>query len=58
MSRIFKVVKKKNPLAVHCIAHSRERAEHWIKVNAPAYVARGYFMDKTLTADSFTIVEA
>jgi len=53
----FKVVEKKNPLAVHAICCTRERAQHWIDVLAPQYVARGLFMDKTLTADSFEIKE-
>ena len=52
------IVEKANPLAVHCICDARERAQRWIDVNAPEYVAKGYFMDKTLTADSFTIKEA
>ena len=51
----FKIVEKKNPLAVHAICDTLERAENWIKVKAPEYVSKGYFMDKTLTADSFTI---
>ena len=55
---MFKVIEKNNPNAVHCICHSRERAERWIAVNAPEYCRKGYFMDKTLTADSFTIKEA
>lgn len=54
----FNVVEKLNPLSVHCIAASRDRAEHWIKVLAPDYCARGLFMDKTLTPDSFTIKES
>jgi hypothetical protein len=54
---MFKVVEKQNPLAVHCIAHTLERAEHWIKVNAPLYAAKGYFMDKTLTGDSFMVIK-
>jgi hypothetical protein len=49
----YYIVEKKNPLAVHAICHSRERAEHWIKELAPVYCARGYFMDKTLTPNSF-----
>lgn len=52
------VIEKSNPLAVHCICDTRERAERWIAVHAPEYVRKGYFMDKTLTADSFTIKEA
>lgn len=54
---MFKVVEKNNPLALHCIADTLDRAEHWIKVNAPYYCARGYFMDKTLTPDSFMIIK-
>lgn len=53
----YYVVEKKNPLAVHCIADTRERAEHWINNNAPLYCARGYFMNKTLTPESFMIQE-
>jgi hypothetical protein len=55
---MFKVIEKLNPLAVHCIAATRDRAEHWIKVLAPDYCAKGYLMDKTLTPDSFTIKES
>ena len=53
----YYVVEKKNPLAVHCIADTRERAEHWINNNAPLYCARGYFMNKALTPESFMIQE-
>ncbi len=53
----FKVVEKQNPLAAHVICDSRERAQFWIDTKAPEYAAKGYFMDKTLTADSFTIKE-
>ena len=49
------IIEKANPLAVHCICDTLDRAQRWIDVNAPEYVAKGYFMDKTLTADSFTI---
>lgn len=55
MKTQFKVVEKKNTLAVHAICHSLESAKRWISVNAPEYVAKGYFMDKTLTADSFEV---
>ena len=53
----FKVVEKQNPLAVHAICDTLERAQFWINNKAPEYAAKGYFMDKTLTADSFTIKE-
>ena len=54
---IFKVVEKRNPYAVHAVCPSRYWAERWITLKAPIYCARGHFMDKTLTPDSFTIKE-
>jgi hypothetical protein len=54
---IFKIVEKKNPLAVHAHCSCKEGAERWIKEKAPIYCANGYFMDKTLTPDSFIIKE-
>ena len=54
----FKVIEKQNANAVHAICDIRERAQHWINTKAPEYAAKGYFMDKTLTADSFTIKES
>lgn len=56
-SAMFKIVEKKNPLAVHGLFDSRARAERHLKEVIPGYVARGLFMDKTLTADSFEVVE-
>lgn len=54
----FKIVEKQNANAVHAICDTRERAQHWLNTKAPEYAAKGYFMDKTLTADSFTIKES
>lgn len=54
---MFTIVEKKNQLAVHAHCCTRESAQRWIDVNAPLYCAKGYFMDKTLTPDSFEIVE-
>jgi hypothetical protein len=51
----YTIIEKANPLATHAICDTLERAQHWIDVKAPEYAAKGYFMDKTLTADSFTI---
>jgi hypothetical protein len=53
----FKLVEKANHLAVHGIFDSKESAEKHLKTTIPEYVACGYFMDKTLTAGSFEIVE-
>jgi hypothetical protein len=54
---MFKIIEKDNPLAVHAICDTLERAQRWIDVDAVIACNRGYFMDKTLTPDSFTIVE-
>jgi hypothetical protein len=51
----FLVVEKKNPLAVHAHYDSKQSAEFWIKTLAVEYCAKGYFMDKTLTPNSFTV---
>ncbi|MCJ8292910.1 MAG: hypothetical protein MJK15_00755 [Colwellia sp.] len=50
----FKVVEKNNHLAVHCITYSRARGEHWIETTGNSKI----FMDKTLTAESFEVIEA
>jgi hypothetical protein len=52
---MFYVIEKKNPLAVHAICHSLDRAENWIKEKAPEYCAKGFFMDKTLKPNSFKV---
>lgn len=52
---MFNVVEKKNNLAVHAICDTKESAQRWIDKNAVEYCAKGYFMDKTLTPESFEI---
>ncbi len=52
----IKVVEKSNHLAVHALFDHIERAKRWIEVHAVEYCAKGYFMDKTLTPESFEIV--
>ena len=54
----YKLVEKKNPLAVHGLFDSLSSAERHLKENIPLYVSKGYFMDKTLKADDFMILEA
>jgi hypothetical protein len=54
---MFKVIEKANPLAVHAHCSGIDGATRWITVNAPAYCAKGYFMDKTLTPESFAIYD-
>jgi hypothetical protein len=51
----IKIVEKKNHLAVHGLFDSYERAEWFLHHVVPEYVAKGYYMDKTLKADDFTI---
>ena len=53
----YAIVEKANPLAVHGIFDSFERAERHLTQTIPVYVSRSYFSDKLLTADSFTIIE-
>lgn len=56
--KTIKLVEKKNPLAVHGHFDSMERAKRHLAETIPVYCAKGYFMDKTLTPDSFEIVES
>ena len=52
----YKIVEKANPLAVHAHCDTKESAERWIKINAVKYCAKGYFMNKSLTPDSFKVM--
>lgn len=54
---MFKLVEINNKLAVHGIFDLEERAKKHLEETIPLYVQRGYFMDKTLTADSFKIIK-
>lgn len=49
------VVEKDNELAVHGYFCSEASAQKHIDEVIPVYVARSYFMDKTLTKDSFKV---
>lgn len=53
----YALVERDNHLALHGLFDTIERAERHLAVNVPTYCARGYFMDKTLTPDSFVIIE-
>lgn len=55
---VFKVVEKKNHKAVHGIFETYDRADNHLNNVIPDYVARSYFTDKTLTAESFEIIES
>ena len=54
----WKIVEKKNHNKVHQVFSSLERAKRSLAEVIPDYCAKGYFMDKTLTADDFEIIEA
>ena len=54
----FKIIEKRNPLAVHGLFSSRERAERHLTVTIPEYCRKGYFMDKTLAPSDFEIQPA
>jgi hypothetical protein len=51
----FKIVEKANPHAVHGYFDTLAPAERALREDIPEYVARGFFMDKTLRADSFEV---
>ena len=48
---------KGNPLAVHALFDSKERADKYLDETVPFYCKFNFYMDKTLTPDSFHIVE-
>jgi len=53
---MFAIVEKDNENAVHGLFYSKEKAEHHIENTIPGYVAKGYFTNKSLTADSFKVI--
>lgn len=52
----WKIVEKKNPLAVHGYFDSKESADRMLREEYPARVARKAWDDKTLTLDDFEVV--
>ncbi len=53
----IRLVEKNNHNAVHALFDNMERAKLHLREVIPTYVARGFFTDKTLTVDSFEILE-
>jgi hypothetical protein len=51
------IVEKRDRNALHGIFDSLDRAQLHLERNIPVYVNRGYFMDKTLRASDFEIIE-
>lgn len=54
--RRWRIVEKRNHLAVHAICGSAESAEKHLSEVIPVYVARRYFTDKTLRPEDFEIL--
>lgn len=54
---VYRIIEKSDRHAVHGVFDSLERAQRHLRETIPLYVARGYFTDKSLTPDSFEIVE-
>ena len=52
----YRIVEKRNPLAVHGIFDSEASALRHLRDVVPVYVSRGYYMDKTLTPADFHVV--
>jgi hypothetical protein len=53
----YLIVEKQNQHAVHAHCDTKEGAERYLKETVPLHVKEGYYVDKTLTADSFEIRE-
>lgn len=52
----FKIIETANPLVVHGLFSTRAAAEKHLRDTIPIYVRMGFFTDKTLTAESFSVV--
>ena len=54
----YHLIEKKHPLHLHGIFDDLASAERHLKEMIPMYVAKSYFMDKTLRPEDFIIVPA
>lgn len=52
----FKIIETANPLATHGLFGTRAAAEKHLRDTIPTYVRMGFFADKTLVAESFSVV--
>lgn len=55
-TKTWNVVLKDDPSVVYAIRYVQAEAQKWIDINAVEYAREGYFEDKSLTADSFTVL--
>ena len=53
----YAIVEKKNHLAIHQLFDSQEVADRFLAEVVPVYVAKSYYMDKTLKASDFEVIE-
>jgi hypothetical protein len=56
MNHDWRIVEKRNHLHLHSLFTSKESAERFLRETIPVYVERGYYMDKTLTANDFEVL--
>ncbi len=57
MPKEYKIVEKKNHLHCHALfGQNKEGAEEFLKNTVPVYVAKRYYMDKTLKPDDFEVI--
>ena len=56
-ARQWAMVEKADRHAVHALFMSKERGEQFLADTVPDYCRRGMYADKTLTPESFEIVE-
>jgi len=54
---MYKLVERNDHFAVHGLFHSEARADNHLVNVLPVYIAKGYLMDKTLTANDFEIIK-
>lgn len=54
---MYAIVEKANHLHIHGLCDTLASAQRHLTEVIPVYVARGFYMDKTLTGDSFEIIE-
>ncbi len=52
----FLIVEKKNHNAVHGIFDTLDRADNHLQNVIPVYCQRGYYMNKSLKADDFEVI--
>jgi hypothetical protein len=54
---MYAITEKKNHLSIHGLFDTKERADNHLVNVIPVYVSKSFFMDKTLTANDFEVIE-